>query len=385
MKNIHSVIGLGYGDEGKGVTVDYLCSKYDPEDVYVVRHSGGHQVGHTVMIYNTIHEFRHFGAGTMRGVPTIWSKRCTVSPFGFRQERDILLGKKIYPKLFVHSLCPVTTLYDIAYNRTYNRERGIFNSVGVGFSSTLIRHETVPLYVSDLHFKQVLQNKLNSINKHYYDKCQKEGVWKSFKDELAILIEQSNGIDFLDDCDYFIDNIVTYQDGFDPFVKNVVFEGNQGILLDKNHGFYPNVTHGTTTNATLKDWTNEVVDTWYPTRIYSTRHGDGPFFMDGKLDVELRNTEHESNHNNNHQGVFRYAPLNIDLLQYALLVDQLYVKTRRQHVVVTCFDQLDSQHAPYCIKDELCKGDVMAELEKSLDWVKLYVNASPRSNTVAAW
>ncbi len=132
-------------DEGKGIAVDYLCSKYDPEGVMVIRHSGGHQVGHTVRIGETIHEFRHFGSGTLRSVPTYWDKQCTVSPLYFTAEHDILRLKGVHPRLFVHKLCPVTTPWDIAYNWYYNEViLGKKQSTGAGFASTLRRADPSP-------------------------------------------------------------------------------------------------------------------------------------------------------------------------------------------------------------------------------------------------
>ena len=74
MKNF-VIIGLGFGDEGKGLITDYFCSKL--KNPLVIRFSGGHQVGHTV-IYNDIrHMFSNFGSGTLRNIPTYWSKFCT--------------------------------------------------------------------------------------------------------------------------------------------------------------------------------------------------------------------------------------------------------------------------------------------------------------------
>ncbi len=388
MKKIYSVIGLGFGDEGKGVLVDYLCSKHIPEETLVIRHSGGHQVGHTVKINDIIHEFRHFGSGTMRGIPTLWSRQYTVSPIMFRWERDILLMKDVQPKLFVNELSPVTTHYDIAYNRAYNRKRNSCNSVGVGFASTLIRHEFMPLYVVDLKYSTVRDIKLKQIYKHYNDLTQKEGTLELFQEELAKL--QSNEIrnfSFNEECDYFIDNVIIVSDIFHSFeYKNIIFEGNQGILLDKNHGFYPNVTHGTTTNITLKDWvgSNNTVETWYATRAYSTRHGDGPFLnQEGFANIELKNTEWESNFNNENQGEFRYAPLNIDLLKYALDMDNLDFKTKsRRNIVVSCVDQLDCENAPYIFNEELHHGNILNELKENIYNSNLFVNTSPESKTI---
>ena len=67
-----AVIGLGFGDEGKGSVVSYLTKACD--STIVARFSGGHQVGHTVCTNNTRHVFSNFGSGTLNGTPTYWSK-----------------------------------------------------------------------------------------------------------------------------------------------------------------------------------------------------------------------------------------------------------------------------------------------------------------------
>jgi len=84
-----AVIGLGFGDCGKGMVTSYLCSQ--TENPVVVRFSGGHQAGHTVYHKNGEgHICSNFGAGVLQGVPTFWSDKCTVDPIGIVNEMDAL-------------------------------------------------------------------------------------------------------------------------------------------------------------------------------------------------------------------------------------------------------------------------------------------------------
>jgi adenylosuccinate synthase len=92
-----AVIGLGFGDEGKGMFTDYLCSQLP--DAMVVRFSGGHQAGHTVEYKNKRHVFANFGSGSLRGNPTYWSKHCTVEPLGLFNELDILNRRGVLPSI----------------------------------------------------------------------------------------------------------------------------------------------------------------------------------------------------------------------------------------------------------------------------------------------
>jgi adenylosuccinate synthase len=109
VKNSLIVVGLGYGDEGKGITTGFLCKKY-PNSI-VIRYNGGHQAGHTV--YKTLddyHIFSSFGSGTLQGIPTYWSSYCTFSPIHFLDE---LISLDENPKIFIDKHCPVTTHYDV--------------------------------------------------------------------------------------------------------------------------------------------------------------------------------------------------------------------------------------------------------------------------------
>ena len=133
-----AVIGLGFGDEGKGTTTEYLCSQFS--NPLVIRFSGGHQAGHTVVHDDVSHIFSNFGSGTLSGYPTYWSKYCTVYPFALLNELEILLEKGITPKLFIDPQCPITTPYDKEYNQL-SEKKNKHGSCGVGYSATIEREK----------------------------------------------------------------------------------------------------------------------------------------------------------------------------------------------------------------------------------------------------
>ena len=82
------VLGTTFGDEGKGLTTDYLCKQY--EDSIVVRFSGGQQAGHNVQIGDKRHIHSNFGAGTLRGVPSYFSEHTTFYPVTMMREAEKL-------------------------------------------------------------------------------------------------------------------------------------------------------------------------------------------------------------------------------------------------------------------------------------------------------
>ena len=153
-----AVIGLGFGDEGKGNIVNYLCSQHP--NPLVVRYNGGHQAGHTVVHEGTRHVFSNFGSGTLQGKPTYWSRNCTVEPIGMMKEYKILYEKKARPiLLYVNPEAMVTTPYDIQMNIEREAHYG-HGTVGVGFGDTIARNlRGYRLFFRDLFYPKILNEK----------------------------------------------------------------------------------------------------------------------------------------------------------------------------------------------------------------------------------
>jgi adenylosuccinate synthase len=320
------VLGLGFGDEGKGLTTSYLCSLV--ENPLVVRFNGGHQAGHTVVHNGNRHVFSSFGSGTLQDVPTYWSKNCTVYPTAVLNEFKVLnnilptLDRKLM--LYINPLCPVTTPYDVAYNQEVQNKNG---TVGVGFGATLERHENhYKLFMQDLFYEKVLIAKLKNIQEHYY-------YDKAFK---KIEIES-----FLEDCGNMANNWIKIVDDSIMSEYYCIFEGAQGILLDQDFGFFPNVTRSNTTSKNaihLSKITGRPPQIFYVTRSYQTRHGKG--FMTNEGDkLHLSHNKNETNKNHEFQGEFRTSPLDLDLLNYALKCDSHFSEGLVKNLVITCTDQ----------------------------------------------
>jgi len=369
--DIHSVIGLGFGDEGKGVVVDYLCSQYDiPSDVCVIRHSGGHQVGHTVKLGDITHTFHHFCAGTLRGAMSVWGKGVTLSPIHFRHERDVLLMKKlpVTPSFGTYDNNPITTVYDIAFDRVTNKG----NTVGVGYMQTIVRNELISFILSDLEFPTIRKMKLRNIYNYYFSKCKELNLVDRFMEEVATL--ELDRFSFEEDCDYLYQNSIQFSSDQIPY-GHLIFEGNQGVLLDREHGFYPYVTYGKTTNhgllAHLKDEVRNSVTKWYCLRAYLTRHGAGP--LPGEQELNLVNNENETNITNLYQGQLRTAPLSMELFNYALNKDRQDFSYRgANRFVISCLDQVENPE------------QVIKTIQKEI-YAKLFVNTSPESKTIKEW
>ncbi len=336
------IIGLGYGDEGKGITTDYLCRH--SENPLVVRFSGGHQAGHTVVNEEGIrHVFSSFGAGTLLGVPTYWSKYCTMYPIHFYNELSSLLEKGIRPKIYMDNMTLVTTPYDVFMNR--NSEKiNQHGSCGLGFGATVTRDVSSPykLYAKDLFYPVVLEKKLNAIKIYYQNKTNSEYD----DDEFLKMMEmyQKMIIDILP----YID-IVSEKEFFNSILKkektsDLIFEGSQGILLDMDHGFFPNVTYANTVSKNAMDlieyYNLENPELYYITRAYQTRHGNG-FLSNENLELNITPNPNETNQFNPWQGHQRLSILDLDLLEYAIQSDESFSYGMQKNLVITCLDQMN--------------------------------------------
>lgn len=320
------VVGLGFGDEGKGLTTSYLCSK--KKDPIVVRFNGGHQAGHTVVYDGTRHVFSNFGSGTLQNAPTYWSEFCTFDPVGVIKEHNILKRKV---ELTVNPYCPVVTPFDKQHNQILESSLPLAHgSCGVGFGSTIQREEdNYRLNVRDLMYDSVFFEKLRLIKLYY--------------EARGIEIKDAQFLEFIKAAQDVRDIIAIKDDIY--LAKNrerLIFEGAQGILLDANYGFFPNVTRSNCGSLNARRMHRVIEEVYYVTRCYQTRHGNG--FMTNESNAQklgLKGNRNETNQPNDWQGPFRVGELDPDLINYALDCDKNASQGLERNLVITCCDQVE--------------------------------------------
>ena len=374
---INIVLGTGFGDEGKGQAVHSLTHP----NALVIRFSGGHQCGHTVTTKTGLrHIFAQFGAGALQGAATYISQYCTVFPVAFMNEYmklqsliDGLHTDNNLPLYYVHPLALVTTPYDLAFNRALSMITG-HGTCGVGFGTTLQRNEDFyNLYVNDIQTPYIFETKMTFIKKYYEEKINKMNMSSqiTYEDELKIAFENwEEGLNFYRE---FI--TVKTLDEIIPQIEDFVFEGSQGILLDQHHGFFPHVTRSNTTSqnaieiirgSALK---KQEINTYYVSRCYRTRHGNGPFPENNKL--ELTNNGTESNLENDWQGLFRTAPLDFSLIKHAVECDKIYNSNGTKHLIFTCLDHLtDTGNFEKKLKESGLNNNFATITKKNcIDWL----------------
>jgi len=312
VKNIKAVIGLNYGDEGKGQVVDYLSNEaaLKGDEVLNILTNGSSQRGHTVELPNgRRHVFHHFGSGTFAGADTYFPKQFMVNPIIFNQEYDELeeyLGNTV---IISHKECPVVTPYHMLVGQA--RETKDRNgSCGQGVWETSKYPYLKVGYMAFYSFTHTL-----AIIRYIRDKLAKECNYKL----PDIYWSEDLFWSFVVDCCEFIERINWCADNDCLVLKGyntVIFENGQGLLLDqklpdKDH-LTPSNTDLTNVKEILKDTEYENFETIYVTRSYMTRHGNGPFPTEcNKEDINLTIID-PTNVYNEWQGNLRYGYMDWD-------------------------------------------------------------------------
>lgn len=337
-----AVIGAGYGDEGKGRTVNDLLEGVDPRTALVVRHNSSAQAGHTVVHGGRRHVFSHFGSGTLRGVPTYLGSKFILHPLEFIHEYHELEGLGICPEMWCDLSCSVTTPYDTAANQLLETLRGTerHGSCGVGFGQTIERA------LDD--YKTVI-NAADIIRGDHYNKI---GLVKAYYTERFGDFMPTDKIDvklWFRAIDV-LRGILLHGRAIDVFKKEtVIFEGAQGLLLDQNnHAAFPHVTRCSTGLPDILDEAtrlqrDEGIHVHYVMRPYMTRHGAGPLANE-VYSPPVEKFEDLTNKPNQWQGNLRFGLMNpdamISTIQKDLLVARFRMRDVTSEVVMTCVDQL---------------------------------------------
>lgn len=372
-----AVIGANYGDEGKGLTVDYLARQQAAKGQrpLIVRFNGGAQAGHTVVTADgKRHVFSHVGAGSyVDSARTYLSSQFIVNPYTLRKELNQLAAEGVTPAIYAHPQCMVTTIYDMAVNSLAELARGSqrHGSCGMGVNETVTRclgGSSLKLYhVQRLNVEQ-LANMLRQIaHKWVPERLTSLGISESDLEEHAMYSTILRSSSFEHDAQVLKDlisplivldkfGLESLQRSVDPY-QELIMEGAQGLALDEHLGEFPYVTRSITglpSAIAVAAYELEAteVEPLYITRAYLTRHGAGPLVSEGEhiTDKQLSDA---TNVTNQWQGALRMAPLNVqqmkglieaDIARAALssaVLSKGFV-VRRPQVMLTCLDQLGS-------------------------------------------
>lgn len=344
MKKFSVVIGTNYGDEGKGLTTDWLASNSVKNKTIVARFSGGANAGHTVELDDgRRHVFSHISSGSFRGVPTLLTRDFVVNPILFWKEVEKFNSYAEVPNIYVDPRCRVTTPLDVIINQERERMRSGYRhgSTGVGINETVKRHDQgITLTVSDLLDKDIRINKINLI----IDYFKQEMVKINSQYDFSIIDDAI--IRFYNDCIDFIRFVlVAYDKKVIQKFNHVIFEGSQGLMLDENSKDFPHVTRASTGVTNLvkyfedEQFKDAEIDLYYITRSYLTRHGNGPMPTE-KPDMFYFDL---TNQPNEFQGTLRFGDLDFNRMRHEVINDykQLFKLNFNCNVVMTWYKDED--------------------------------------------
>lgn len=308
------VVGLGFGDEAKGATVDWMCATGDVKAV--IRYNGGPQAAHNVVTaVGEHHQFSQFGAGTFQGVPTHLSEHMLVNPFNMVNEAEHLMSLGL-PDPFLNTTVSWDALLVTPYHRAANRlkedARGHarHGSTGQGVGETrwydLEFPHTAP-HISDMGSPYVMNRLLETLRDYYTATLGDLGVKETPRELTMMYLDLYKNRMNIVPSDY----VETLLDSGD-----CVFEGAQGVLLDELYGFNPHTTWTNTTQANARKLLRgREAECWGLTRAYHTRHGAGPFPSEAKTAISAPEPH---NGTGQYQGAWRVGELDLTLLEYAI-------------------------------------------------------------------
>ena len=275
--SVDVLLGLQWGDEGKGKVVDFLAPKYD----FIARFQGGPNAGHTLKFDDKKHVLHQIPSGIFRkNKHNIIGNGVVLDPVIFKNEVDSIHEKF---KINLHEIIsisnkaqlisPVHRLLDkvLEKNKGDNKIGSTLKGIGPTYQDKIGRHG---LRVGDV------------LSKSFKDKYAKQ---KSYHDyfldghyEDNFKLEEENfflAVQFLKkfeitDTEYLINNNLNKK-------KKFLAEGAQGTLLDIDFGSYPFVTSSNTTTAGacigLGISPRKISNVYGIFKAYCTRVGAGPF------------------------------------------------------------------------------------------------------------
>lgn len=277
MSKVDVLLGLQWGDEGKGKIVDVMAPRYD----VVARFQGGPNAGHTLEFDGIKHVLHQIPSGIFRETTkNVIGNGVVLDPIVFRAELEKLqkYNLNVHENLFISKkatlILPSHKLLDMAYEKSKgdNKIGSTLKGIGPAYQDKVGRQG---LRVGDIladNFKERFKT-LTALHFRILDDHDITYDWddleKQFFDSVALLKEFK-----LIESEYFLNREL--KNG-----STMLAEGAQGSLLDIDFGSYPFVTSSSTVTAgactglgIAPRYIGEVFGIF---KAYSTRVGSGPF------------------------------------------------------------------------------------------------------------
>ncbi len=276
MTNI-AIIGLQWGDEGKGKIVDFLSNSFDA----VVRFQGGHNAGHTIKVDDKTYKLSLLPSGLIRGKKAIIGSGVVIDPLALFKEIDTISAQGIDINESNLNIADNATLIlsihreldqHLESNKGKNKIGTTGRGIGPAYEDRVGRRA---IRICDLDNEEILKDRIENLLS--YHNVLRKGANAPELNVDTILAEIND----------FKDRLLKYsKPAFEisedlKKLKNIMFEGAQGALLDVSFGTYPFVTSSNTIAGQVAIGSclgvGQLDKAIGILKAYTTRVGSGPF------------------------------------------------------------------------------------------------------------
>lgn len=277
MKNT-VVVGIQWGDEGKGKIVDLLSDKAD----VVARFQGGNNAGHTLVVDGVTYKLQLLPSGIVRGKTSVIGNGVVVDPWALRDEikRVTDLGTKVSPDVLKISdlatlILPLHRELDKMSEEAAGKNKIGTTGRGIGpaYQDKVARRA---VRVGDLAEKETLREKVD--NMLIFHNGLRKGWGQPLVDADELMKQLLEIADFI--LPYAVPTWKFMADKIDAGAK-ILFEGAQATMLDNDFGTYPFVTSSNTIAGQASVGAgvgmSNIQKVVGVTKAYTTRVGAGPF------------------------------------------------------------------------------------------------------------
>lgn len=360
------LLGLQWGDEGKGKVVDFFTTNYD----IIARFQGGPNAGHTLEFDGYKHVLHTIPSGVFRETAmNLIGNGVVIDPVIFKKEVEKLLprvphiGKRLLISRKAHLILPTHRLLDAASEAAKGKAKigSTLRGIGPTYMDKTGRNG---LRVGDIELPD-FQERYNALRTKHLELLSHFDFPFDLNDAE---VEWMHGIDYLRgmelcDSDFYVHEAIHGN-------KRILAEGAQGSLLDIDFGTYPYVTSSNTTTAGactgLGIAPNRIGEVFGIFKAYCTRVGSGPFptELDNALGEQIRQQGHEFGSTTGRPR--RTGWLDLVALKYAIEINGVTQLMMMKADVLNGMDAIDVcvgyeymgqaiNHLPYRIDDGLVK------------------------------
>jgi adenylosuccinate synthase len=298
------IMGLQFGDEGKGKMTDYFAQKVD----MVVRYQGGDNAGHTVKFDDQTYDLHVLPSGIIHSdVKSVMATGMVINMETLIRELKAFPNANLYISDRAHLILPFHKLRDQAQEKT-SKIGTTLRGIGPAYQDKVMRRG---IRVASLLNETRFVDDVNRLTKDLNIDFDAHAYYESMKPELSFILPKITNTSKL-----ITDAILNHE--------RVMFEGAQGVMLCVDHGTYPYVTSSSPTTAAIPLYTG--IAPWLLDgaigimKAYTSRVGEGPFPTEMEVPLQHIIREKANEYGTTTKRPRRIGYLDAVMLKYAVSV-----------------------------------------------------------------